>query len=42
MALITFSDAEFKQIGELMYDAVGLSYSDSKKSLIQSAWHRAS
>lgn len=36
MALITFSDSEFKQIGEIMYDAVGLSYNDSKKSLIQS------
>jgi chemotaxis protein methyltransferase CheR len=36
MAIITFSDAEFKQIGEIMYDAVGLSYNDSKKSLIQS------
>ncbi len=36
MAIITFSDSEFKQIGEIMYDAVGLSYNDSKKSLIQS------
>ena len=36
MAIITFSDAEFKKIGALMYEAVGLSYNDSKKSLIQS------
>ena len=36
MAVITFSDAEFKKIGDLMYEAVGLSYNDSKKSLIQS------
>lgn len=36
MAAITFSDAEFKRIGDLMYEAVGLSYNDSKKSLIQS------
>ena len=33
---MTFSDAEFKRIGEIMYEAVGLSYGDSKKSLIQS------
>ncbi|QDL53044.1 CheR family methyltransferase [Rhodoferax aquaticus] len=36
MAAITFSDAQFKTIGDIMYEAVGLSYSDSKKSLIQS------
>jgi len=36
MAVINFSDAEFKKIGDLMYEAVGLSYNDSKKSLIQS------
>ena len=31
-----FSDADFKRIGDLMYAAVGLSFNDSKKSLIQS------
>lgn len=36
MAVMNFSDAEFKRIGDLMYEAVGLSYNDSKKSLIQS------
>jgi chemotaxis protein methyltransferase CheR len=36
MATIPFSDREFKQIGSIMYEAVGLSYNDSKKSLIQS------
>ena len=36
MAVMNFSDAEFKKIGDLMYEAVGLSYNDSKKSLIQS------
>lgn len=36
MSAITFSDKEFRQIGEIMYEAVGLSYNDSKKSLIQS------
>lgn len=36
MATLTFSDREFQQISELMYEAVGLSYSESKKSLIQS------
>jgi chemotaxis protein methyltransferase CheR len=36
MAAIHFSDDEFKQICTLMYEAVGLSYNDSKKSLIQS------
>lgn len=36
MAIITFSDQEFATIGEIMYEAVGLSYNDSKKSLIQS------
>lgn len=36
MAIIDFSDSEFKRIGEIMYEAVGLSYNDSKKSLIQS------
>ena len=36
MATLTFSQAEFHRIGEIMYDAVGLSYSDAKKPLIQS------
>ena len=36
MAALVFSDKQFKRIGEIMYEAVGLSYNDSKKSLIQS------
>jgi chemotaxis protein methyltransferase CheR len=36
MSAITFSDSEFRQIGQIMYEAVGLSYNDSKKSLILS------
>ena len=36
MATLTFSQAEFHRIGEIMYDAVGLSYSDAKKPLVQS------
>lgn len=36
MAAVSFSDLEFKKISAIMYDAVGLSYSDSKKSLIHS------
>jgi chemotaxis protein methyltransferase CheR len=36
VATLTFSDREFKEISDLMYEAVGLSYNDSKKSLIQS------
>ncbi len=36
MATIPFSDREFKRIADIMYDAAGLSYSDSKKSLIHS------
>ncbi len=36
MTVLTFSDQEFKRIGEIMYEAAGLSYNDSKKSLIQS------
>lgn len=36
MATLPFSDREFKQISDIMYEAVGLSYNDSKKSLIQS------
>ena len=36
MAMIDFSDSEFQTICEIIYDAVGLSYNDSKKSLILS------
>jgi chemotaxis protein methyltransferase CheR len=36
LATITFSDREFKRIADIMYQAAGLSYNDSKKSLIQS------
>ena len=36
MTTISFSDAEFRRIGDIMYESVGLSYNDSKKSLIQS------
>ena len=36
LALIPFSNREFERISDLMYEAVGLSYNDSKKSLIQS------
>ena len=36
MSTITFSDREFKRISEIMYAAAGLSFNDSKKSLIQS------
>jgi chemotaxis protein methyltransferase CheR len=36
MAALPFSDREFKKISDLMYEAVGLSYNDSKKSLIHS------
>ena len=36
MSTLSFSDREFKQIGDIMYEAAGLSYNDSKKSLIQS------
>ncbi len=36
MATITFSDSEFKKISQIMYEAAGLSFNDSKKSLIQS------
>jgi chemotaxis protein methyltransferase CheR len=35
LAIISFSDREFERISDLMYQAVGLSYNDSKKSLIQ-------
>jgi chemotaxis protein methyltransferase CheR len=36
LAALSFSDREFRRIGEIMYEAVGLSYNDSKKSLIHS------
>lgn len=36
MSNIAFSDREFKRISQIMYDAAGLSFNDSKKSLIQS------
>jgi chemotaxis protein methyltransferase CheR len=36
MAAIPFSDREFKTICDIMYEAAGLSYNDSKKSLIHS------
>lgn len=36
MAHVPFSDQEFQRIADLMYAAVGLSYNDSKKSLIHS------
>ena len=36
MAHLDFSDRDFQRIADLMYAAVGLSYNDSKKSLIQS------
>lgn len=36
MTALVFSDREFKTISELMYAAVGLSFNESKKSLIQS------
>jgi len=36
MAALDFSDREFKTICSLMYEAAGLSYNDSKKSLIHS------
>ncbi len=36
MAALSFSDREFKRISDIMYEAAGLSYNDSKKSLIQS------
>ncbi len=36
MAALPFSDREFKKISDLMYEAAGLSYNDSKKSLIHS------
>ena len=36
MAALSFSDLEFKTISDLMYESVGLSYNESKKSLIHS------
>jgi len=36
LAALSFSDREFKRISDIMYEAAGLSYNDSKKSLIQS------
>ncbi len=36
MASPTLSDREFKRISDIMYEAAGLSYNDSKKSLIES------
>ena len=36
MATLSFSQAEFRRIGAIMYDAVGLSYTDAKKPLVQS------
>ena len=36
LANLVFSDKEFQRIADLMYEAVGLSYNESKKSLIQS------
>jgi chemotaxis protein methyltransferase CheR len=36
MAAIPFSDREFKTIADIMYEAAGLSFNESKKSLIHS------
>lgn len=36
MAALSFSDREFQAIASLMYEAAGLSYNESKKSLIHS------
>jgi chemotaxis methyl-accepting protein methylase len=36
MAALPFSDLEFRKIASIMYEAAGLSYNDSKKSLIHS------
>jgi chemotaxis protein methyltransferase CheR len=36
LANLAFSDKEFQRIADLMYEAVGLSYNESKKSLIHS------
>lgn len=36
MASLSFSDREFRTIADIMYDAVGLSFNDSKKPLIHS------
>lgn len=36
MATLAFSDKDFNRIRDLMHESIGLSYNDSKKSLIQS------
>jgi chemotaxis protein methyltransferase CheR len=36
VAALPFSDQEFQQIADIMYEAVGLSFNESKKSLIHS------
>ncbi len=36
MTNLAFSDSEFRQLADIMYEAVGLAYNDSKKSLIHS------
>jgi chemotaxis protein methyltransferase CheR len=36
VSTLPFSDKEFKRISDIMYEAVGLSYNESKKSLVQS------
>ena len=36
MSKLAFSDSEFKRISDIMYAAVGLSYNESKKTLIHS------
>ena len=36
MSQLVISDSDFKRIGDIMFDAVGLSFNDSKKTLIQS------
>ncbi len=36
MTTLSFSDREFKRISDIMYQAAGLAFNDSKKSLIQS------
>ena len=36
MSSLTFSDHQFRKISTIMYDAIGLSFNDSKKHLIAS------
>jgi len=36
VSILQFSDHEFKRISDIMYQAAGLAFNDSKKSLIQS------